>query len=1124
MDVLQHSATVRRCGALSLGLFWSVLSSAPLWADDTELFRTDSSAFSVEARPNVLLILDTSSSMLSEVQTQGIYDPSTPYSGSCSDSRIYWRTGTGDAPSCDTNQWIERSSLVCGGALDSFESGIGYYTDRMAQFDPLSTDEWQRLSPDQKSGPVECEQDRGVHGDIGGGRGVYAQDGDDTQLWSASASDEVSWGQNPVDRSYTIYDGNYLNWLSGPTTTLTRIQVMKDVASNVLNSTTGVNVGLMAFNPFSGGPVLHPVENIEESRASILRTIDELQARDLTPLSETLYEAGQYFAGRAVEFGDAIENGSQPSVPESRLAADPGVYRSPIEYGCQRNFAVVLTDGAPKNDLGANWRVPRLPGYAEIIGPSCDSGEEGACLEELASYLFNADLNPDLPGQQNVVTHTIGFAIDLPLLATTAENGGGNYFTANDSASLSAALTNIVTAVMSTQTSFTSPMVSVDSFNRTQSRNEIYLTVFEPTANVHWPGNLKKYRIRPTDGAIVDANGTPAIDPATSTFSPGSRSLWAFSPDGAEAALGGAANQLPDPSQRNVFTYLGTPLLADASNRVHTGNASIDDALLGLGNPGDPTRAELIDFIRGVDVTDSNLNGNTVEPRNSMGDPLHSRPVTVTYGGSVANPDSNDAIVFFSTNDGFLHAIDPATGEEKWTFIPPEFLSDQTLLFANEPDADKHYGIDGNLQIQMLTNNNGVVEPGIGEKVYLYFGMRRGGAVYYALDITVPEAPQLLWRSDSTDLPGLGQSWSTPIPTRLNIQGANQNTEKLALIFGGGYDPSQDNDAASTDSSGNAIYIVDSVSGERLWHASADGADLNVSEMRYSFPSDMKVLDLNGDMFADRIYAADMGGQLWRFDIFNGESTDNLVNGGVIAQLGGAPLADPTIADNRRFYYAPDVALVNDDNNSFFHIGIGSGHRAHPNGTVNQDRFFALRDYNAFGTNTQLEYETRTPIRDEDLVDVTDDLLTNVPIGSPGWKLELRDGGWQGEKILAEARTFNNQIIFTTFTPASAASANDCEPSPGTNRVYVLDLFNGAPVNNLDGLGDDDELTISDRFEEFEGSIASEAILIFPSPEDPTCVGDQCNPPPLACVDLFCFPAGFTNEPVRTFWSQESAR
>jgi type IV pilus assembly protein PilY1 len=296
--------------------------------------------------------------------------------------------------------------------------------------------------------------------------------------------------------------------------------------------------------------------------------------------------------------------------------------------------------------------------------------------------------------------------------------------------------------------------------------------------------------------------------------------------------------------------------------------------------------------------------------------------------------------------------------------------------------------------------------------------------------------------------------------------------------------------------------------------------------MQYSIPANVRVIDLNTDTFADRLYAADMGGQVWRFDIFNGQPAASLINGGVIAQLGGAPVAVPPVAATRRFYYAADAALVNDEYNNFLHVGIGSGHRAHPNSLVNEDRFYALRDYDVFNTRTQAEYNTFTPTTDTGLVDITDDIDADVPVGSPGWRFELRDGGWIGEKVLAEARTFANQVYFTTFTPANATTAlGECQPALGTNRLYIMDIFNGAPVKNLDGVGDETNLTDTDRYLEFDGSIASEVVFLFPSPDDPdTCVGDECVPPPVACVDLFCFQTGFANDPRMTFWSQESAQ
>ena len=81
--------------------------------------------------------------------------------------------------------------------------------------------------------------------------------------------------------------------------------------------------------------------------------------------------------------------------------------------------------------------------------------------------------------------------------------------------------------------------------------------------------------------------------------------------------------------------------------------------------------------------------------------------------------------------------------------------------------------------------------------------------------------------------------------------------------------------------------------------------------------------------------------------------------------------------------------------------------------------------------------------KDSDLVDITNDVKAKVPQGQPGWQLQLRDGGWIGEKVLAEARTFNNQVMFTTFRPSQ--SATNCEPQAGTNRLYIVSLFDGSP-------------------------------------------------------------------------------
>lgn len=1098
----------------------TLLAAAPAAGDDTELFVTDTRRFA-EAKPNVLLIVDTSAGQGQEIQARASYDLALQYPAHCDPARVYWRTGFGEPPQCSTGRWFERAALACRTSLDAFSQGAGSHTDRFVQFGPAGGDRWERLDELEKDRPVECEDDAGRHGNGTDPLAVFARNGNTDHPWSADPRDEISWGQRPAERQYTVYDGNYLNWFHGPPAVpATRHLVLQEVATTFLTRIEGVNIGVMATNFDQGGSVVHAIEDIGTARAALIDSVRGLTAEGWTPLAETLYEAGQYFAGRTVHYGDG--HGSQSSVARSRDPDSGGArYASPMQFGCQKNFIVLLAGSAPSEDADADSRIAALPGFSDAVGPGCDGTGDGACLDDMAAYLFAADLDPASPGQQGVVTHVVGFTADDPLLAATAARGGGAYFTTGDGASLRATLTNVAASIRETQTSFTAATVPVDDFNRLRHGDRLYLAVFRATGNAHWPGNIKQYRLRGSDGTILDARGLPAIDPLSGWFLPDSRSFWSTRADGGDATLGGAAERIPDPVSRNVYTYLGEPLLTHPDNGVQRSNGLIDEALLGIGDPGDPSRDELIDFIRGSIAARTARPG---EQPSRMGDPLHGKPVSIAYGGTVGNPDPADQTIFAGTNDGFLHAIDARTGAERWAFIPPEFLGDQSLLRDNAASPDKRYGIDGTIRALVQADGDGVIEPDEGERAYLFFGMRRGGSSYYGLDVSRPDSPRVLWRLDRTALPGLGQSWSTPAPTRMRIQGARQNAQSLVLVFGGGYDPSQDKLAGSTDPHGNALFIIDALDGGLLWHAGPGGSDFEAGDMRYSIPADVRIIDLDLDGFADRLYAADMGGQVWRFDVFNGRPPAGLVSGGVIARLGGAPDTAPAAAETRRFYYAPDIALAGLGPQRFVHIGIGSGHRAHPNSLATHDHFFALRDHAVFDSLTQGDYAAMTPVSVTDLADITDNLRQSIPFASPGWRMRLDDGGWRGEKVLAESRTFNNRIYFTTFTPAADAqgSIDDCRPVPGTNRLYIVDLFNGDPVHNLDRLGDDSQLTEADRSIEVPGSIPGEAVFLFPPPDDPECTGVECAPPPLACVGLTCLPSGFDNAPVRTYWRQET--
>ena len=102
------------------------------------------------------------------------------------------------------------------------------------------------------------------------------------------------------------------------------------------------------------------------------------------------------------------------------------------------------------------------------------------------------------------------------------------------------------------------------------------------------------------------------------------------------------------------------------------------------------------------------------------------------------------------------------------------------------------------------------------------------------------------------------------------------NPDKFVLIFGGGYDTSAGPDQAVRrwTASATASTWSTRLSGEPALAcrpATDTGADLKLGEDDgNSIPGEVRVVDLTGDGFADRMYAADLGGRIWRFDIFNG--------------------------------------------------------------------------------------------------------------------------------------------------------------------------------------------------------------------------------------------------------------
>jgi type IV pilus assembly protein PilY1 len=290
--------------------------------------------------------------------------------------------------------------------------------------------------------------------------------------------------------------------------------------------------------------------------------------------------------------------------------------------------------------------------------------------------------------------------------------------------------------------------------------------------------------------------------------------------------------------------------------------------------------------------------------------------------------------------------------------------------------------------------------------------------------------------------------------------------------------------------------------------------------MTRAIPARVRVLDMTGDGFADRMYAADLGGQIWRFDINNGATPDKLVAGGVIARFGAEGLASPSAADTRRFYTAPDVSLFRDlkQDRRYLAISIGSGYRAHPLDSSASDRFYSLRDKDVFNTLTQTQYDNYVVATDADMVEVSGKFDVEIKASDRGWKFTLPNG----EKILSDSQTFDDSVFFVSFEP-DIASTDPCQAGLSVNRLYRVNVVNGDPVVALETLDPTDpEAVDAERVTELEqGGIAPKPSFLFPSPTDPDCTGSECAPPPIGCVGVECFDPGFPNNPVRTLWTQD---
>lgn len=911
----------------------------------------------------------------------------------------------------------------------------------------------------------------------------------------------ANWAQYWVDAGTT---GKGADWVSGNEYVLaspskSQIEIVYEALANVVNSFHGtINFGAAVYSQEGqkGGKIISAIADLsnDATRQTYLNKLPGsgnaaatllLSSQTARPQAEALLDAGYYFRGQ--------------TLPVSGHAA----MSSPISKWCDNNYVIFITNGLSNKDDDGNLET--------LVGDRDGDGREPGVyglgthyLDDVAKFLYETDNSSTLAGTQRIKTSTIlAFQAHDDLVGRAGDNshGRGGYFNVYNAHELAAALSKIFTnIVLETDSAFVSPTIPASPENRSYSGSRIYLGFFKPQSQKPWLGNLKKFGID-KNNQIIDKTGAVATN-ADGSFSSGAISYWSdcttgTCADSGQVDRGGVGQVLKNRDLTNSPRKLYSNLTA-SSDLTAAANAfnktNITPELLGV--PGVAERDDLVDYLAGRDTYDDNDNGNATETREwLLGDIRHSKPAVVNYRpydmASEANCSENKTMIFVGTNGGMLHAFTDCDGKEAWSFIPDKVLPNLKEIAAR-PTLINYYVDASPVVMRYDANQDGTIDPAM-DKMVVVFGLRRGGGAYYALDVTSPLAPKLLWRIDSATagFGHLGQTWSDPQFAKVKIGSAS----KIVAIFGAGYDINEDGrfgangnfPAATAQLQGNGnqtstgavapgsrpnpvgrgIYVVEvaslssdgvpslATSPTVLWSYTAS----NNGSMQFPFPSDMTAVDTDGDGFVDRIYAGDTGGQLWRFNI-----KDTSTAGWTGELIFKAPAG-------KKFFYKPSVAVES----GFNMVAIGSGDREHPLNTAVVDRMYMIKDRGqTSGSN----------IGEADLMDVTanelqgagtsetrqQEILASLnSISNYGWIVQLSTN--TGEKILASPLILNKVAYYTSYAPNTTVAVDPCAPGNlGISRLYALNYLTGEAALNFQ-TSNDGSTVANERALDKEGKV-----------------------------------------------------
>ncbi|MFR0692514.1 pilus assembly protein [Enterobacterales bacterium AE_CKDN230030158-1A_HGKHYDSX7] len=449
--------------------------------------------------------------------------------------------------------------------------------------------------------------------------------------------------------------------------------------------------------------------------------------------------------------------------------------------------------------------------------------------------------------------------------------------------------------------------------------------------------------------------------------------------------------------------------------------------------------------------------------------------------------------VYVGANDGMLHAFDES-GQEVFAYVPTAVIPNLNKLTDKSYSGTAHqFYVDGTPVVGDVFYNNAWHTILVGT-------LRAGGRSLFALDITDPANIQLLWEYSSTDDADMGYTFGRPIITRLH-------SGQWGVIMSNGY--------ASTGGTAGvgraAMFLFNAQSGaviKKMTVGTSVTTDNGLSSPR--------AVDINGDLITDYVYAGDLRGNMWRFDLFDtsitADATTIVSTNSFRAAFGGSPLFTANNGSPQPITTAP--TLIRHPTGTGYIVSFGTGKYIEDSdaaantsqamsmygiwdlqtsggsatSTPNLSRSnLVAQTFNAAVNNASFSDTSSTgttTTTTKDIRQVSRNAVQWYVNGDPaqgvskyGWYLDLANGSTkQGEMVVTDPTSRASVLLATTIVPSN----DPCQA--GIDRWFLaLDAYTGgATTFDVLDLSGNNYVSANDRYS--NGVVSGVRIPGFGSP------------------------------------------